>query len=157
MTKEIRYLLFSNEELYQALTASLRARDKPLPKGFLKSIRVGTTDKPQIALRYVSDNGAESTIAFEDQDVLSALIVYCRQNHIPLAAKATKALEIRGGAVGLFCTLNFKATKITTTDNKVSYGDEHSDAMTDKVMRTVASVSGELRAETPAKRGRNRR
>lgn len=149
MPKEVRYLLFSNEELYQALTADVRARSQPLPKGFLKNIHIGTQDKPDIALVYVSDKGVESTIRFEDQEVLRALIVYCGYRRIPLSAKSIKTLEVKEGIVGLLCTLNFNTDKIAASGGKLSYQDEQSDRMKDAT-KAAASRPAVAPAPKPA-------
>jgi hypothetical protein len=131
MPKEVRYLLFSNEELYQALTNDLRARSHPLPRGYLKNIRVGSPENPDVVLTYINDKNVESVIRFEEPEVLRALIVYCGYRHIPLSAKSIKTVEVKDGVVGLLCKLNFNNDKITAVGGTVSYGDEHSERMRD--------------------------
>ena len=139
MTREVRYLMFSKEELYHALSGAWRVQGKKLPKGFLKDIRIGTTAKPEIALRYLSNEGAETLIEFEDQDVMAALLAYCKQSNIPMSAKATKSLEIKDGMVGMFCTLNFKISTITTENNKLSYSDQQTNSMKEKAKAATAA------------------
>lgn len=129
MPKEVRYLLFSNEELYQALVNDLRARSYPLPRGFLKNIVLGKDENIDVTLIYVTDKGSEMPIRFENQDVLRSLIVYCGQRNIPLSAKAVKNLEIKDGMVGLLCTLNFNRDQIAASGDKLSYQDRHSDSL----------------------------
>jgi hypothetical protein len=149
MPKEVRYLLFSNEELYQALTADLRARAHPLPKGYLKHIHVGPADNPDIALTFINDKNIESTIRFADQDVLRALIVYCGYRRIPLSAKSIKKLEIKDGVVGLLCTLNFDTNKISATGGTVSYQDEQTDSLRNAT-KEAAARSAAARQAAPA-------
>ena len=163
MTREVRYLMFSEEELYLALTEALRVQGKKIPKGTLKRIHVGTTAKPDIALHYInnkgaetiSDQGAEIVIPFEDQDVMSALLLYCRQHNIPMSAKATKTIEIKDGTVGMFCTLNFKVTTMTSQDDKISYGDKQANGMKEmaKTLTAMSSTTDTARPATPAKSG----
>jgi hypothetical protein len=129
MPKEVRYLLFSNEELYQALVNDLRARSYPLPRGFLKNIVLGKDEKLDVTLVYVPDKGAEMPIRFENQEVLRSLIVYCGHRNIPLSARAVKNLEIKDGMVGLLCTLNFNRDQIAASGDKLSYQDQHSDSL----------------------------
>ena len=138
MPKEVRYLLFSNEELYQALTNDLRARSQPLPRGYLKNLRVGSPEHPDVLLTYVNDKNVESTIRFEEPEILRALIVYCGYRHIPLSAKSIKTLEIRDGVVGLLCTLNFNTNKITATGGTVSYQDEQTDSVRNATKEAAA-------------------
>lgn len=139
MPKEVRYLLFSNEELYQALVADQRARAQPLPKGYLKNIHIGPASNPDIALTFISDKGIESTIRFGDHDVLRALIVYCGYRRIPLSAKSIKILEIRDGVVGLLCTLNFNTNQIATAGGTVSYQDEQTDSLRNATKEAAAA------------------
>ena len=139
MTREVRYLMFSKEELYHALSTAWRVQGKQLPKGFLKDIRIGTTAKPEIALRYLSNEGAETLIEFEDQDVMAALLAYCKQSNIPMSAKATKSLEIKDGMVGMFCTLNFKISTITAENDKLSYSDQQTNCMKEKAKAATAA------------------
>lgn len=119
MPKEVRYLLFSNEELYQALVADLREHAQSLPQGNLKNIHVGASDKPSIALVHVTEQGVESTIRFENHEVLRAMIAHCGARKIPLSAKAAKTLEFKDGTVGMLCTLNvsLKATALGSQRN----------------------------------------
>ena len=111
-----------------------------MPKGFLKDIRIGTTAKPEIALRYISNEGAETLIEFEDQDVMAALLAYCKQSNIPMSAKATKSLEIKDGMVGMFCTLNFKINTITNENDKLSYSDQQTNSMKEKAKAATAAL-----------------
>jgi hypothetical protein len=129
MPKEVRYLLFSNEELYQALVNDLRARSYPLPRGFLKNIVLGKGDAIDVTLIYVTDKGAEMPIVFENQEVLRSLIVYCGHRNIPLSAKAVKTIEIKDGMIGLLCALNFNRDQITASGDKLKYQDQHSDSL----------------------------
>jgi hypothetical protein len=129
MPKEVRYLLFSNEELYQALVNDLRARSYPLPRGFLKNIVLGKGETIDVTLIYVTDKGAEMPIVFENQEVLRSLIVYCGHRNIPLSAKAVKTIEIKDGMIGLLCALNFNRDQITASGDKLKYQDQHSDSL----------------------------
>lgn len=150
MPKEVRYLIFSNEELYQALVADLRARSYPLPRGFLKSISIGTDEHLEVTLVYLSDKGSEFPIRFEYHDVLRAVIVYCGQRNIPLSAKSTKTLEVKNGMLGLMCTLNFNNDKITSSKGMLSYQDTHTDKFKDAA-KTAAATANEKARGTPPK------
>ena len=107
--KELRYLLFSNEELYLALLSWLRVRNAELSLAFLKRLTINNLGKPDITIDYVNNKGIELAHRFDDQDVVSALILFCRENHIPLSARAAKSLEIHDGSIGLLCKLSPKS------------------------------------------------
>jgi hypothetical protein len=108
MPQEIRYLLFSNEELYQALSAGSRAHGRPLPRGFLKSVVLGEATTIDVTLICVTDDGVEVPICFQQHHIISALIAYCGQRKIPMSAKAAKTLEIKNGQIALLCALGLK-------------------------------------------------
>lgn len=116
--KELRYLLFSNEELYLALLSWLRVRNSDLSVGFLKRLTINSVGKPDITINYVNDKGAELVHRFDDQDVVSALILYCRDNHVPLSARAAKSLEVHDGAIGLLCKLSPKSNADSPSDGR---------------------------------------
>jgi hypothetical protein len=145
MPKEVRYLMFSNEELYQALLANLRGRAQPMPKGFLKSIAVKSDEKQTVTLVFASQKGPQDVIIFEEQEVLRTLIGYCSQRHIPLSAKATKTIEVKDGTIGLMCTLNFNSDKITASGDKLSYQDAQTDSF-----KNAAKAAATTATKAPA-------
>ena len=108
MPQEIRYLLFSNAELYQALSAASRVDGRPLPRGFLKEVILGEAASIDVTLICVTDEGAEAPIRFEQHQIISSLIGYCRQRQIPMCAQAVKTLEIKNARIALLCTLGLK-------------------------------------------------
>lgn len=108
MPQEIRYLLFSNTELFQALSDAARVDRRPLPTGFLKEVILGEAAPIDVTLVCVTDDGVEVPIRFEQHYVISALIGYCRQRRIPMCAQAVKTLEIKNRRIALLCTLGLK-------------------------------------------------
>jgi len=122
--KELRYLLFCNEELSLALLSWLRVRNSELSQGFLKRLTINNLGKPDITLTYINNKGGELLHRFDDQDVVSALILYCRENHIPLSARAAKSLEVHDGAIGLLCKLSEKSYADSTSESSACYVKE---------------------------------
>ena len=141
MTKEVRYMLFSNEELYQALTLHLRSRNFELPKGFLKSIQIGETGMPVIALTYVCDKGGDLAFRFDNQEVLGALIGYCRHFHIPLPSKGAKTLEIKDGSIGLLSTMNFKTQTTSPSGSCMTFDSQTPNVKSGKAKTVIIKVA----------------
>ena len=133
--KELRYLLFSNEELSLALLAWLRVRNSELSQGFLKRLTINNLGKPDITLTYINNKGGELLHRFDDQDVVSALILHCRENHIPLSARASKSLEVHEGSIGLLCKLSEKSYADNTPENRACYVKEFNHPALKKSMR----------------------
>lgn len=146
--KELRYLLFSNEELYHALLTWLRMRNSELSLGFLKRLTINNMGKPDITINYVNNKGVELVHRFDDQDVVSALILYCRENHIPLSARAAKSLEIHDGAIGLLCKLSGKSNSDKTLDDHAPFVKEFSKPAKKQL---AASSRGRASALKPVK------
>ena len=137
MTKEVRYMLFSNEELYQALTLLLRARNFEMPKGFLKSIQIGEASVPVIALTYVCDKGGELAFRFDNHEVLGALIGYCHHFRIPLPSKGAKTLEIKDGSIGLLSTMNFKTKTSAPSGSRMTFDGKAPNGKSDKAQTVI--------------------
>jgi hypothetical protein len=150
MAKEVRYMLFSNEELYQALTLCLRSRSFELPKGFLKTIQIGETGTPAVALTYVCDKGGEIAFRFDNQEVLGALINYCHYFKIPLPSQGAKTLEIKDGSIGLLSTMNFKTRKSSPTGSRMTFDSTSPNGKSDKAKTVIIKVAPPKRQ--PAKR-----
>jgi len=147
--KELRYLLFSNEELYLALTAALRARNSGMLRGFLKNLTIGDAGKPDISVSYVNDKGVEQVHRFDDQDVVSALIVYCRQNRIPLSAKAAKSLEMYDGTICLLCKLTVKSTSDNKVlDSRLPFMNDHDRLQAKRQMAAAARIKAAVTKPT---------
>lgn len=141
MTKEVRYMLFSNEELYQALTLHLRSRNFELPKGFLKSIQIGEAGMPAIALTYVCDKGGELAFRFDNQEVLAALIGYCHNYRIPLPSRGAKTLEIKDGSIGLLSTMNFKTQTNSPSGSRMTFDSKTPNGKSGKAQTVILKVA----------------
>lgn len=115
MPREVRYVLFSEEELYRALINDLRERHLPMPHGFLTRIVLGKGAPIDVTVICATDEGVEIPTRFESEDVLRSLILYCAERSIPMSKKAVKTLEIKGGMLTLVCTLGLQSPGTATS------------------------------------------
>ncbi|MBV8913192.1 MAG: hypothetical protein JOZ05_09165 [Acetobacteraceae bacterium] len=117
MPSEVRHILFRPAEVVQAIREYLIKLQQKLPSGLV--VEYGPeTDGPDGAVRFrmiiaFSDGKPSLTpktvrqeIVIETNTLAAALILYCRDRHIPLPAGADKVLQRFGEQVGLITTYN---------------------------------------------------
>jgi hypothetical protein len=99
MPNEYRRLVFSNEELRQALDTHLGSAAM-LPGGRLENLRFGKeSDDELIATFEGSDHAMETVLSISL--VTAALIKQCLINGIPLPRRARKWITLSGDSVAL--------------------------------------------------------
>lgn len=101
MPSEMRRIIFSNDELRQAIDAYLLSRHEVLPVGYVHSARVGE-DKTQVVLS-VHDRAQGKTheAVLSAASVAAALIRFCFAYDIPLPRNAAKSISVFDGHVAL--------------------------------------------------------
>jgi hypothetical protein len=118
MPTEIRHIICSAPEVVGALQLFYRTRQKPLPAGSVVSIIVH--DEPEISAELEMQTDRDNKrlkIRANSEELAAALILFCRENSIPLPADGVKVLQKFGDSVGLIVTRNPRnkdlANKIT--------------------------------------------
>ena len=112
MPQEVRYIMFRNEEVVQAVESYMRRMGMPLPAGSimsctteqdeaLKSTWFRITLAPDITSYNKLDRTVHRDVIVADSNLAAALILHCRRVGIPLPAKAEKSLRIAGGQLCL--------------------------------------------------------
>ena len=116
--KEVRTIIFTNEEVQLALTEHCKRRGKPLPAGVVK--RFTFKSEPMSAsLVLANDRGAEASFDFSQIEVAASLIGYCLHRKVPLPAKAEKQIQIIANSFVLVVTmLGKKAEETPTSDQR---------------------------------------
>ena len=102
MPIEYRKLVFSEEELKQALMDFCRSNGTLLPTGELTTVEL--VEKPDLSVRleYESENKDLSETSLSRDQLAAALISYCSRRRIPVPRSAQKNLKIEGTRVCLF-------------------------------------------------------
>ena len=106
MPTETRILVFSPDEVAEALAEYRDAGHGKLPAGDIIYCRVGegTMD---VAIKVVVPASREVlTAAVSAEDVGAALVAHCLSRSVPLAMKATRSLEVQGSNLALRLSLN---------------------------------------------------
>lgn len=131
MPKEVHYLLFSPAETSAALLEYVNARPCPGDRSFrfaatsallLQSGEDGVVEA-QVKLKPRSPMHAEEVRKFAADDLLGALISFCRSRSIPVAQRGYKALEICSARLALRMTVDLDRSAPVVASGAVSYSD----------------------------------
>jgi hypothetical protein len=126
MTKEIRYLAFSNEELSMALAKYRRSQANPFPGDTIENLNIIQMHGHFILRVFTNGNqpGKGNIVQIEQHEVLSALIFFCKHQGIPLAMKAYKSLEVIGDQIAMLTTANFTYDRPEEKHGSIVYTDD---------------------------------
>ena len=115
--KEVRTIIFSNEEVQLALTEHCKRRGKALPAGVVSAF-TSKADPISVSLTLTNDKGLNASFDFSQVEVAASLIGYCLHRKIPLPAKAEKQLQIIANAFVLVVTMMGKRADATPTNEQ---------------------------------------
>jgi len=110
MPKEIRYLLFSTEEVLAALVEEAAVAAPGMARDDVSfSLQMGATAQGGVALRVarrLRDGKLRPARALQDEEVLALLLRPCRRTRVPLPMRGVKRVELVGRCLALSVTLN---------------------------------------------------
>jgi len=107
MPSEVRYVIFSKSELGTAIRQYFAKTGRSLPIGQTRQIRLTVEVGVTASLEIVEDRNDRVHQIFIDTDqIVSALILYCKDAEVPLPLHSTKVLQIVGSNVCLFICKN---------------------------------------------------
>jgi len=119
--KELRCLVFTDQEVVRAVLDRRRRVKDTLPVGTVSKIAYhrpegSEQDGIETRLTITDDNGAVTELGLPDTEVTAALVGYCMGRRIPLPVASDKMLHLINGALTLMITMNFnKAPRLVVT------------------------------------------
>jgi len=119
--KELRCLVFTDQEVVRAVLDRRRRVKDTLPVGTVSNIAYHRPEGPEqdgieTRLTITDDNGAVTELGLPDTEVTAALVGYCMGRRIPLPVASDKMLHLINGALTLMITMNFnKAPRLVVT------------------------------------------
>lgn len=127
MPKEVRYVLFSPEEVQGALVEGLVLAD-PGWEASTGPVRLDLAIAPSgdVIARLVAQKprlGRRRDWSFNTGDVLAMLLQFCRRNRIPLPQRGHKRLELMGTCLCLTITLSNAQVEPEALLQEVRYMD----------------------------------
>lgn len=113
MLKEIRSILFAQQELEEAFKLFHTSVQAILPAGRIISFQVAGNKEATVKVNVVAQEGEVSEVIIASAHVAAAMLHYCIQNGIPVPRKAKKKIELIDGCLALTLTLEaVKAVKL---------------------------------------------
>ena len=102
MPTEMRKLVFSNDELKEAIILYNQIASEKLPAGDFLSCEIENGDEIKVVIRISeTKTGATQRIVLTSAFIGACLVNFCRQKRIPLPRDATKALQVIGDNIAL--------------------------------------------------------
>ena len=115
MVAELRHLVFSQQEAATAVAEYCAYRGQRLPKGVPKTFKILDGEPPQLLLEIVIEGSGQTHLAeLVDDDVVEALVLFCRARKIPIPKHATKTARKIGNTIGLMVAKNIPAANVDT-------------------------------------------
>ena len=103
MPKEYRKMVFSEDELKQAIAVFGNLNGSILPQDEITAVELNNTPERFVRVEYTTtaQSGA-SELSLSRNQVASALIAFCRDQNIPIPRSSLKNLKVDGVEVSLF-------------------------------------------------------
>ncbi len=135
MPKEVRYILFSPEEVHAALLGHVGERgwgamEAPSQRGLHSELLPAACGG--VAARLIrSGQPAPGAEAYKlgASDLLAAILAFCRAIHVPLPVNGQKALELMNGRLAMTVTLNSEPVFVEAETGLLRYTDSHTEAL----------------------------
>lgn len=138
MPTEVRFLLFSDEEASAAIIDWRRRLGEPLPTGFVAGFDLVEGDGTLSAVLTIENtkNAEQEAVALESSELTEALVLMCKRQRIPLAARSLKSVDAMKGQLALVTTINMRRAQPQAADGGVRYSNAAVDSARDKTDTT---------------------
>lgn len=121
--KELRCLVFTEQEVVNAVLDRRRRVREPLPTGTVTKVVHTDGDSVDTVLTITHDDGKTEDLLLPETEVAAALVAYCMNRRIPLPVASDKMLYIINGALTLMITMNFnKAPRLVVAAHGTAEG-----------------------------------
>ena len=123
--KELRCLVFTEQEMVKAIIDRRSRMHEPLPVGTVSKVVHTDGDSIETILTITADDGTAQDLPLSETEVAAALVAYCMNRRIPLPVASDKMLYIINDALTLMITMNFnKAPRLVVTQGIVETGPQ---------------------------------
>ena len=108
MVQEVRSILFTAEECQAAVATLLVMRVRDLRPEQIVGLEFGAmASNARATLR--NDAGAQIAYVLTAEDLMSAVLLFCRRAHIPLSTRSHKRLSLIAGCLALTTSINLRS------------------------------------------------
>jgi hypothetical protein len=115
MAAELRHIIFSKQEVIEAVQQYMHRSGERLPAGVVTRITVKSGEEIGILFQITEDVNDKVHTFYVDGDKLTAsLILYCKTSRIPLPYKSDKQLQMVGSNISMLVSKNIPIGNIKT-------------------------------------------
>ena len=115
MAAELRHIIFSKQEVVEAVQSYMRRSGERMPPGVVTRITVKSGEEIGILFQVTEDVSDKIHTFYVDGDKLTAaLILHCKTNRIPLPYKAQKSLQMVGSNISMLVSKNIPMENVKT-------------------------------------------
>ncbi|WP_448203569.1 hypothetical protein [Azospirillum sp. sgz302134] len=106
--KELRCLVFTDQEVVKAVLDRRRRMREPLPSGTVGKVTYRTAQGVETRIQVTGDEGDDRSMVLHEAEVAAALVAYCMSRKVPLPVDSDKMLHLINDSLTLMITMNFK-------------------------------------------------
>lgn len=105
--KELRCLVFTDQEVAKAVLDRRRRMREPLPQGAVGKVAYRDENGIETTIQVTGDAGDDHSMVLGEAEVAAALVAYCMNRRIPLPVESDKMLYLINDSLTLMITMNF--------------------------------------------------
>ncbi len=106
LPREIRYIIFTDEEVERAVIALLTKVHRQFDPRHVRATTIShASDGTLVCIVSLHADSPYQRLEVSAPDLMSAMLLYCRERNIPLPVRADKHLEITGSGFSLVATI----------------------------------------------------
>lgn len=132
MPAETRRIIFTKNELIEAIYEHNQIAKKKLPPGMIVSCEAVSEAQVAVRLELVDQKSGEAETAEISPEVIcAALLRYCIRNRIPVPKSAAKSIQVSGENIALTIRMRGKASQAVLTNadgSEVKMGQPDADS-----------------------------
>lgn len=141
--KELRCLVFTEQEVVKAVLDRRRKMREPLPVGTVRGVTYASDhDTIHTTIRVLDDYGVDQSMTVGSAEVAAALVGYCMGRKVPLPVESDKCLHLINGGLTLMITMNFNKPPRLVTEHHDDAADAPHPAHTAAAAARAARLAG---------------
>lgn len=121
--KEVRSILFEPEELRAAVRTYLTREGRAASAAEVARVELIGSGTGVAAAVHFFPSFRTAPLKLGQAQLVSCLLLFCKETNVPLARRAIKTLERQGDLLGLMMTKDFESPDPVVDGNTVSYTD----------------------------------
>jgi hypothetical protein len=120
MSKEVRCIMFTSEEIHVALEDALWRRN-PKSRPSIRSAELFEQDGAVKARVTRSDDDGTEQVVLDPNEVMGAVLMFCRTRRLPLSNRSMKKIELAEGRLVLVMSMNLEFVRPAVVSGAVVY------------------------------------